>query len=200
MMRFTLKTSLLVLGLVAFFLAAYLAFTRGTRKRQAQIAELTEMGAYHVGFNENDDVDTAYFYKQIDLNGIEKYVALKHVDFTDSDLQNKDLRPLINLGSLNYLELDGTHVTDDGLHAIARIKHLAVLDISRTHVTDACVQHIASIGGLRGVIVSDTMITSDGVALLKTLRPDVWVKQSNIGEVAHDGEPSDAPQPRNEAF
>jgi len=194
-MRFKLRTALMIVACFSVLFAAIAAATKGYRKRLRITAELKAMGACWVAFDDNNDLENAAFDDRIRSNEIARYPTLRYLDFTNSNVRDEDLQHLTELPAVFYLELDGTSISDAGVGRLSRIKHLDVLDLTGTRVTDASVRDIAGISGLRGVVLSRTMVTSDGIDVIKSLRPDMWVKHDTLGMRVDADEPMDAVEP-----
>ncbi|MCL4202818.1 MAG: hypothetical protein KJ000_09995 [Pirellulaceae bacterium] len=182
-MRFKLRTALMIVACFAALFGAIAAATNGYCKRLRITAELTAMGACWVAFDDNNDPEWVAFNDRITSSDIARYTTLRYLDFTDSNVRDEDLQHLTELPAVFYLELDGTNISDAGVKQLSSIQHLEVLDLTGTRVTDAAAQDIAMIRGLRGVNLSRTMVTSDGIDAIRSLRPDVWVKH-DIPEAA----------------
>jgi hypothetical protein len=68
-------------------------------------------------------------------HGSDFIVVFKSASVTDSDL-----KPLINLGWVSAVGLNGTQVTDAGLEIVKELKHVTYLGLTNTKVTDAGVR------------------------------------------------------------
>ncbi|TWU42923.1 Leucine Rich repeats (2 copies) [Rubripirellula tenax] len=157
------------------------ALTPDERIRQNITSDLEQMGAYYVGFEEDTSIpDAAFFVNVKSLDGIKRYPTLTHLDFTDSNVSDHDLRELISLPNVFYLELDGTKVSDVGIDTLAAIPNLNVVDLNGTLVSDASVPSLAKIRGLQGVVAESTNLSELGVRELMRLRPEIWVKHESI--------------------
>ncbi|WP_413432559.1 hypothetical protein [Crateriforma spongiae] len=75
---------------------------------------------------------------------------------------------------------------------------ITALRLNRTRITDSGMDALASINIVKGVDLSGTLVTVDGVGYLRSLRPDIYVIQRDLGLWGDEegAEPSDATEDR----
>jgi hypothetical protein len=83
-MRFKLRTALMIVACFAALFGAIAAATNGYCKRLRITAELTAMGACWVAFDDNNDPEWVAFNDRITSSDIARYTTLRYLDFTDS--------------------------------------------------------------------------------------------------------------------
>lgn len=105
---------------------------------------------------------------------------LKHLDLTQSYINDTGLVDLPPLPHLETLILNQTDITHAGLESIAELKRLAHLHVGDTAVDDGAVEHLKNLVQLETLFIKRTNISAEGVAdLLPALPPTC--------KIIHDG-------------
>lgn len=87
-----------------------------------------------------------------------------------SEVTDKTLEPLKDLGSVIELRLGTTKVTDAGLAALEKLTHLQVLSLELTGVTDAGLARLKNLPNLVYLNLYGTQVTDAGLEHLKGLK------------------------------
>jgi Leucine rich repeat len=82
---------------------------------------------------------------------------------------DKELSQIAGLSQVEYLDLAGSQVTDDGLAHLRGYKRLKYLYLSNTNITDAGLAHLAGLSELRNLLIDGTHVSDAGLAHLKSL-------------------------------
>jgi hypothetical protein len=120
------------------------------------------------------------------------------VILSDTQVRDADLRCLVTLGALHYLDLQRTAVTDAGLRHLPEVSDLwelrlastkitdaglpfvaglplTCLDLSNTRITDHAVGDLQSLSGLKYLDVTGTRISPASIEKLRSSRPGLTV-------------------------
>lgn len=120
--------------------------------------KLRDLGLGYCGAFSGPDTEALYEHLR-DLSGT-----------TDATLEH-----LPELGQLERLRLQYTHVTDAGLERLKGGTHLQGLDLTGTVITDAGVAHLQGLTQLRSLNLNFTRITDAGLEHLKGLTQLQWL-------------------------
>jgi len=82
---------------------------------------------------------------------------------------DSDLRHLVGLTELRYLNLTGGRITDAGLEHLKGLTGLWWLNLTSTQITDVGLTHLKGLTGLLNLNLTSTQITDVGLAHLKDL-------------------------------
>ncbi|MGM0490287.1 MAG: hypothetical protein ACQESR_26470 [Planctomycetota bacterium] len=105
---------------------------------------------------------------------------LKHLDLTQSHVNDMGLAHLPRLPHLETLVLNETDITTDGLDSIAELKKLAHLYLGDTAMDDGAVEQLKNLVQLETLFIKRTNISAEGVGeLLPALPPTC--------KIIHDG-------------
>lgn len=114
------------------------------------------------------------------LETISALPHLKHLDLTQSYVNEAGLVHVTELPHLETLILNQTDVGNAGLDSIAQLKELAHLYLGNTAADDGAVKHLQNLVQLETLFIERTNISEQGVAeLLQALPPTC--------EIIHDG-------------
>jgi hypothetical protein len=96
------------------------------------------------------------------LNGSDKKEALKFIP---------------NLVNIEELILQAVGITDNDLASFLSLPRLKTLDLQNNRISDAGLKTLAGIPTLKTLNVSRTLVSLRGIAEVRTLRPDLEIKQ-----------------------
>ena len=88
-----------------------------------------------------------------------------------TDVADEGLKAFAEHGSLAFLTLSKTSVSDAGITALAG-KNLKSVNIDETAVTDAALKHLAGLESVTSINVRKTGVTAEGVEEAKKIRGD----------------------------
>ena len=175
-MQISVRVSLLI-GIFLAVTFAVVAFTsRDNRKRLRIESDLRSMGAYHVGFDENNDPDSVSFVLPVSSPRIANYKSFKHIDLAGANVTDASIRNIAGLQHVMAIHLTDCDVTDSHLAVLANVGSLKILRLNGSDVTDDAIPFISSINDLMSVDLSGTLVTDDGVARLKERCPGIAVR------------------------
>lgn len=86
-----------------------------------------------------------------------------------SEIGDEELKLLLDLRSVDHLNLSTTKVTDSGMETLTHVRGLTSIDLSQTSISDHGVAHLAKIKTLRDVRLAGTDVTVDGLKKLNQL-------------------------------
>jgi uncharacterized membrane protein len=103
--------------------------------------------------------------------------AIVELNLQDSEIDDAAAAELGKLVEVARLRLSRNAIGDGGVAALARLPRLTHLNVyGNAGITDASVDVLAGMKSLRVVDVWETGITTDGIARLRDLRPDLAVQ------------------------
>lgn len=115
------------------------------------------------------------------------------LNFTETDLNDEQLKKLTGLTMVTSLQLNGTKITDAGLADVAKLQriesltmpgtavtdagvahltkmpNLKIVDLSNTKITDACLKDIAKCDSINWLLIQSTPVTDEGIQALGKL-------------------------------
>jgi hypothetical protein len=104
-----------------------------------------------------------------DLAPLARLTKLNSLDLQDMGIDDKELKHLAGVQSLQRLTLLGTRTTNAGLAHLRQLDNLEFLDLMRTLVDDDGLSVLDHYPRLRGLGLRNTRITDAGVARIATL-------------------------------
>jgi uncharacterized membrane protein len=104
------------------------------------------------------------------------WLDLARTQITDASMATIALMP-----NLEELNLNACKITDAGLAQIAGLDQLKDLNLTETPVSDASLPTLIQLESLEAVHLFGTRWTSEGVALLRRIRPDLIVNTGESG-------------------
>ncbi len=124
--------------------------------------------------NEQVSLDVTYFnlsfFGEIRNSELEKLLhlkKLKHLNIAISDVLDKHLKIIGQLGTLEMLDLDSTEITDRGIKHLQELTLLEDLRLKdNPQLTDKCVEFLLHIKQLKSVHLGNTSITITGLKKL----------------------------------
>lgn len=101
---------------------------------------------------------------------------LERLNFTHSEVTDRDLEQLKRLVTLGHLNLRHTQVTDQGLARLEHLTNLSFLQLDYTGITDAGLDHLKGLSRLRFIHLENTQTTAEGRARLQKALPNCTIK------------------------
>lgn len=172
-MQFTLRQLLGTVTVVAVALSVLMYATRNHREQLAIRVQLESMGAYSVGFGQDNSIISAAFHEPVASPDIARFKKLSTLDFKGAHVTSESLENLAGLEHVGLMLLTSCDVQDEDLLPLKKIGGIRILSLCHTNITDSSIDIIAAIPGLEWVDVSDTLITQSGIQRLRTARPSI---------------------------
>jgi hypothetical protein len=169
--RFSLKSLLIVMTVLAVWLGLY---AKSIRDRREAIAAIERLGG---SFTLKDDPDERWLSQFL---GDEKYsynpVGVRFIASIHrlSDDELKSVMPSLNhFPNLRFIWFTDALITDDALDLLLPLSDkLDALDLRGTSVSDAGIVHLNYLTKLRVLLFHTGSITPDGFAELQAASPD----------------------------
>lgn len=148
-----------------------------------------------IAFKRPPEIEEGYSTLREALRGVGRF----EVDFSESGVDDADLRVLSGNEKLVAINLYRTRVSDSGVAALAECPSLFAVDLSRTRVTDEAIEDLARLPELKSLrlfgasitdgaieslsemkylaelYLNDTRVTPEGLARLKAALPETEV-------------------------
>jgi hypothetical protein len=164
LLRFSLRSLLVAITLLAMGLAWFAYWREGKRREAAAGDWVLHHGGGIAEFHSREATNPPWWVRCLAETLPDRCLrTVTYVDFlkdpTDADLAV--LRDLPNLKQLNLN--DAASVTPKGLEPLAKMRHLEVLYLMRTPVGDKGLAHAQNVHGLRELWVEGTGITDASV-------------------------------------
>jgi hypothetical protein len=105
-------------------------------------------------------------FGDVAIGHLAKLPNLEWINIPGGEVTDDGLSEVGALKNLRILNLHQTQITDSGLQTLAPLQHLELLRFGSPHVTDAGIEHIAAINSLRFLHLIDVPITD---AALKSI-------------------------------
>ena len=178
--RIGLRTLLLLVGIVAVFLAFISTAARNQKRAVDSILDLKSRVYYSYQLD-GDDYEISNpklfapsFLRQ--LIGDDYFRTVVTDDLSGTKTADENIEHLRLIPNLRYLRLDGTDVTNKSLNEISRLNNLESLDVSRTAIDDDGILLLTEMPNLRIVLALETGVTRAGVDKFKSVRPECDVR------------------------
>jgi hypothetical protein len=121
----------------------------------------------------------------LDQDGLGKLAGawprVRHLDLSDTRLDDEDLRPLSALRQIRAIDLSGTQIRGKGLAYLANSQYLRGLKLNDTRVDDESLKLIPEWRYLEELDLNDTSITDDG---LSHLSHSLYLRRLHLGGTA----------------
>lgn len=203
--RFTLRTTLGFVLLVAILCSWVGVKANAARRQQAAVSAIREGGGSVQYRHQHDNsgrtvpnaespgprwvrmlmgddflstVDAAYFGPAAGdpvASHLEALPELEHLYLNHSRITDQGLAHLRGLQKLKTIWLQGTAITDAAALHLQQLPRLAELDLSGTRITDRGLKHLESITTLEWIHLTGTDVTHDGVERLRRALPDIVI-------------------------
>ena len=99
--------------------------------------------------------------------------ALVRADLSGTRFDDGDLEVACRPGTIEWLFVDGTDITDDGMRHIGDLRHLRSLDISNTEIGDEGLREMRSVQSLESLIAKNIGASDHGLAEIVSACPGV---------------------------
>ena len=100
---------------------------------------------------------------------VEGLGTLRFLSLADTRVTDAGMPHVAHLTDLEELHLDNTAVTDAGIQLLGGLRHLRILDLKGTRVTDAGLAYLQPLTNLQGLYLTRTATTDDGLRHLAAL-------------------------------
>jgi dipeptidyl aminopeptidase/acylaminoacyl peptidase len=90
-----------------------------------------------------------------------------HLDEQATSVTNEDMKRFAGLEKLNWLNLNGIPISDDGIQYLSKCESLETLNLSATHVTDKALQFLKEMPRLKGLTLNGTRMTESAITALE---------------------------------
>ena len=106
---------------------------------------------------------------------LKSFPHLEKLNFSSTNVTDKELVHLASLTELKELALNRTHVTDNGLIHLAGLTKLEVLNFNEDDVTDAGLVHLHNMKELKHLHLNQTKVSDAGLKHLAGLEQLKWL-------------------------
>lgn len=175
--RFTLKTAVLVLAVLACWLgwATYRA-----REQKAAVSAIEAVYG-RVIYDRASDGHTAPDWL-CNLVGTDYWANVVLVDLDNEAVTDETLTGLSRLRSLERLHLSNTRISNDGLANLARLARLKVLTLNTDGIDDSGMTHVGKIASLQDLEIHSAKVTDRGLGRLSGLSrlKRLWLDDTNV--------------------
>jgi predicted outer membrane lipoprotein len=104
-----------------------------------------------------------------DLQHLNVFPYLTHLDLAGQDITDKGLEHLVRLYNLSYLRLGCTHISSTGLEHLKTLQNINALFLENTKVNDKGLEHLKQLRKLAYLSLGGTQVTDKGLDSLSTL-------------------------------
>jgi len=175
-MRYSLKTLLVGVTVIALLIGAGLYATEDYRDRMAlQVDLLSTTGAHFVS------VDAAHrivvlFTEPIMNSGIKKYKKIDSIELQGFLVTGDSIVNLAQLDSIDVMMFQSCEIPDSGaLQPLTEIGSIRSLLFWNTAIDDSAIDLIANVPGLDIVDLRKTKVTQAGLDRLRSTRPEIRI-------------------------
>ncbi len=174
-MRFSLRSLLASVTIIAIAIAVTLYVTKDYRERMALRAELLSMGARFASVGDDHSI-RVLFTEPVTTTEIKKYETLESVEFKQFSVDANSLKAFAGLRQVGTMmfQLCTIHDAHD-LSQLSKIGGVRSLLFWHTPIDDTSIALIVQVPGLEVVSFSATKVTQAGVDQLRAARPEIRV-------------------------
>lgn len=174
-MRFSLRTFLLVITLVAIWIGFKCQRAREQANAVAALQKLSvqviydwqyRMGRYELPPTSAKPSAPEWLRKAV---GEHFFQTVVRIDGNFAQIHDADLKILEQLPEIRYVSLCDTSVTDEGMRYIAALPNVQFVVLAATKVGDAGLKQLTKAKTLRSVTLPITRVTDAGLAALQEL-------------------------------
>lgn len=174
-MRYTLRSLLVVVTLVAALVALGLMATKDYRERMAIRSELLSMGATSAKVDSDRSI-SLFFTSPVTTTQWNQFKHVSAVELKGFSVDHKSLQNLAQIQAVDTLLLEQCTFADaEALAPLAAFRGLRCLLIWNTPLDDSAIDQLIAIRGLEIVDFHKTKITQQGADRLRAARPGIKV-------------------------
>lgn len=197
-LRFSLRTMLVLLTIVSIWLGTSVNNVVNTRRALAFVAELNGKVYFRHQPNAQERIRINRENRSRRFTGLpllpmdrepgpkwlrnvlgdDYFRLVSEVQLSGTTIADEDLPRLEYLKDLRVLALAQTEIGDDGLAALPPFPQMHALRLQGTKVTDKGLRHLASRASLKHVDLSGSGVTAEGIEELQRQRPDLKIAHS----------------------
>jgi serine/threonine-protein kinase len=111
---------------------------------------------------------------------------VKHIDLTDTKVDDDDLARIHDLPELDLLRLNRLSITDKGFRHLTRLPQLSVLELVEARITDQGLRHLKNLPSLTWLTLDSTFVTDAGLVHLQSL-PKLRILRLNRLRITDQG-------------
>ena len=182
--RFSLRTSLVTVGLLGCFIGPFVYKRHQVLKYQAAIKAVTDLGAEIDYEDESLTANTArkvigirfQFVSDDDLVHLKNFPYLRSVRLDETSVSDQGLAYLTGCPNIKLLTLYQTQITDDGLRNVAEMASLEELWLGQTQITDTGLEQLKELKSLRFLSLHGTNVTDAGIQELQDALPKLRIE------------------------
>ncbi len=108
---------------------------------------------------------------------IDGYSKFQYLSLASTAIDDRACSVLVELTSLDDLDISDTMVTNSGVKIVSRMPMLYSLNVANTSIDDESVEILISMQSLRIVDLRDTRISQEGIDRLVRCRPEIQVSR-----------------------
>ncbi len=110
--------------------------------------------------------------------------ALQSIDFSESEVEDADIKYLLHFSKLYEVDLSHTAISDEGVELLAKLYSLKKIWLDNTKITDAALEKLKGLQELKKVSLTGTDIAESSIAkrkvpFQKTVR-SLWLAASRL--------------------
>ena len=125
-------------------------------------------------------VDHIYFagmtLDSVTLESLPLLNEAKSLSFNSSDFSDRHVRYLDSLTNLNYLQLNGTRITQSGLAHLSKKHRLTRLSLNDTGIGDEAIDAILAMNTLQVLRIHNTKLSESGLRRLSENLPQCRIE------------------------
>ena len=172
-LRFSLRTMMLLVAVVAVPLAGKFNRVRNQRAVVAEVADLNGQVIYdyQLGFKEpaRQTVEPPGPRWLRELLGDDFFATVARIDIEDVPVTGATLALIATLPDLQQLGLTSNQINVTGLRHLAKLNKLEGLGLQSTSITDSSLAHLAELKGLKYLTLEGSLITDSGLVQVAKL-------------------------------
>ena len=175
-MRYSLKTLLVVVTVIALLIVVGLYVTEDYRERMALQADLlSTTGAHFVSVNADYRI-VILFTKPVETSEIKKYKKIDSIELQGFAVTSDSTVNLSQLDSVDVMLFQSCMIPDSrALKPLTEIGSIRSLLFWNTAIDDSAIDLIANVTGLDIVDFKKTKVTQAGLDRLRSTRPEIRV-------------------------
>lgn len=141
----------------------------GSGPDPAVVRRVEELGGKVTRLAQNEEVLDVSFHLGRNREGLRQFEASESGGASPPALDG-ELSVLKDLNNVQWLNLGGTDITDEGLPHLKELTSLTRLHLEKTAVSDAGLEHLSGLENLTYLNLYQTAVTDAGLIHLKSLK------------------------------